>query len=256
MYIAIFSIIYVILEMLRILTIILLLNGVCAFGQNVRIDTLHLPKGENSAQLPATDLKFPIIKTGNTTVEAMLNKDLKNRFTKNEFPDLPTDSTLLLWADNHIISLDFEVTYRKNGLLSLKISGEWCSAYCTSWTDYFTYSTSTGKYVSIDEIVDTTGKFREIVLADKSRQYEEQRQELKRMQLDKNSEVDEETYNLALEHYNNCDKNFELKTFALYSDHLEIIEKCYLPHYIRNLTPIIELNYKYKAIKKYLKIKN
>ena len=49
---------------------------------------------------------------------------------------------------------------------------------------------------------------------------------------------------------------FTLKSFALHSDYLEIIEKCYLPNAIKNLTPTIVLKYKYVDIKEDLKIKN
>lgn len=243
-------------RMKHFISSILLFFGLSSFGQNVSVDTLHLPKGERFAQLQSADFKFPIIRTVNKKIESLINKDLINKFTHNEYPEQTPDSTLIKWADDQIISLDFEVTYLKNGLISLNISAEGCGAYCTSWTDYFTYSTFTGKYVTINEIVDTTGKFKYIVIADKNRQYEEQRIELKKLFLDKDSGLDEDSYKIALENYDNCDNSFELNSFALYSDHLEIIENCNLPHVMQNLTPIIELKYKYINIKKYLKIKN
>ncbi len=241
----------------RILTIIFLLTiGLNSFGQKISIDTLFLPKGEKFTQLQNDKLKFPLVKTGNLKIDRLINKDLKNRFTNNEFPNSPTDSTLIKWADDQIIYLDFEVTYLKNGLISLNVSAEGCGAYCTSWTDYFTYSVTTGKYVTINEIIDTTGKFKNLVISDKDKKYDEQRIELKKMLLDKESGLDDDSYEWALEHYGNCDNSFELNSFALFSDHLEIIEKCYLPNAIKNLTPIIELKYNYVDISEYLKIKN
>jgi len=39
-----------------------------------------------------------------------------------------------------------------------------------------------------------------------------------------------------------------------YLDRLEIIEDCYLPHDIKNLTPIIELKYKLSELGEHLKI--
>lgn len=76
------------------------------------------------------------------------------------------------------------------------------------------------------------------------------------MLLGQEAELDEETYKRALEQYENGDKEFTLNAFALHSDYLEVIEKCYLPTAIKNFTPVIELNYKYADIKKHLKIKN
>lgn len=242
--------------MTRILTTIFLICGLHSFGQTVRIDTFFLPNGQRFKQLQTSELKFPIVKTDNKKVDLLINNDLKNRFTDNAFPDAPTDSTLIKWADEQITYLDFAITYLKNGIVSLNISAEGCGAYCTQWTDYFTYSIETGKYLTLNDIIDITGNFKNIVSKDKNKQYEVQRKELKKILLDKNSGLGKDDYKSALEYYNNCDKSFALKSFALYSDHLEIIENCHLPHVMQNLTPVIKLKYKYSDITKYLKIKN
>lgn len=243
--------------MIRILTTTLfLIYGLTIFGQVISVDTMFLPKAEKNTYFQDDNLKFPIIRTGNLQIDNSMNKDLKNRFTNNEFPDLPTDSTIIKWADENVDYLDFEVTFIKNELISLNISAEWCGAYCTGWTDYFTYDLTTGKYLTINEIVDTTGKFRTLILSDKDKQYEEQKIELKKMLLDKDSEHDEDTYNWVLEQYETCDSEFVLNSFALHSEHIEIIDKCYLPNIVKSLTPVIVLKYKYDDIKEHLKIKN
>lgn len=244
-------------KMTRILTTILLLTfGLTSFGQKVSVDTLFIPRTEKFSNIRNQKLKFPLIKTGNQQIDNSINNDLKNRFTNNEYPDLSTDSILIKLAEAQIIYLDFEVTYIKNGLISFNISAEGCGAYCTFWIDYFTYSYLTGQYITIDQIVDTSGSFKNRVIADKDKQFEQQKKELKERLLDKNAELDEDTYKWALEQYENCEKEFTLNSFALYFDHLEIIEKCYLPNAIKNLTPIIELKYKYVDIRNDLKIKN
>ncbi len=242
-------------RMTRILTTIVLLIGLNASGQVVRIDTLYLPKVRDGVRAQTKDMKFPVIRTGNKKVDSVMNKDLKNRFTDNEFPELSTDSAIVKWGEDRVGFIDFEVTYRKNGLLSFNITAEGCGAYCTSWTNYFNYSTITGKFVSIAEIVDTTGKFKAMIIADKSRQYKEQRNELKGRLLDKEYGIDTVEYKWALEYYNNCEKDFQLTTFSLYADHLEIIADCDLPHAITSLMPIIELKYKYRDIAPYLRRK-
>ncbi len=229
--------------------------GLTSFGQKISVDTLFVPRINKFSNVQNVKLKFPVIRTGNLKVDKKINTDLINRFTDNEYPELSTDSTLIKWTDG-IIYLDFQVTYIKNGLISLNIIAEGCGAYCTSWRDYFTYNYLTGQHVTIDQVIDTTGHFKNQVISEKNRQYEQQKKELKEMWLDKNAELDEDTYNWVLEQYENCEKEFTLNSFALYSDYLEIIEKCYLPNAIKNLTPIIELKYKYVDIKKDLKIKN
>lgn len=107
-------------KMIRFLTTIMLLTfGLTSFGQKISVDTLFIPRTEKFSNIQNEKLKFPVIKTGNLQVDKAINTDLKNRFTKNEYPDLSTDSTLLKWSDG-IIYLDFEVTYIKNGLISKK----------------------------------------------------------------------------------------------------------------------------------------
>jgi len=214
------------------------------FGQPVKIDTLILSNG----------LRFPIIKTAEKEIDLLINTDLKKRFTYNEYSNLTVDSALIKWADETIRFLDFDITYIKNGLISLIIRSEGCGAYCTNSNYYFTYSILDGKYLTIEDIVNTKGKFQDIVIADKNAQYKKHRKELKEMLLSK--DIDEESYNIALEYYNNCDKSFALNSFVLFSDKLELIENCFVPHFMQNLTPIIKLEYKYKDIQDYLKIKN
>ena len=213
-------------------TILLLTFFVTSFGQKVSVDTLFIPRIEKFSNVHNEKLKFPVIKTDNLQVDKAINTDIKKRFTNNEYTEGSTDSTLIKWADG-IIYLEFQVTYLKNGLISLNISAEGCGAYCTSWTDYFTYNYSTGEYITIEKVVDIKGHFLNQVNADKSRLYAQQKKELKEMLDDKNAELDHDTYNWALEQYENCEKEFRLDSFALYPDYLEIIEKCYLPNAIK-----------------------
>jgi hypothetical protein len=244
-------------RMKRILTIILLLTfKLTSFGQGIVIDTLFIPRTEKFSNVQNQKLKFPLIRTGNSQIDNSINKDLKNRFTNNEFPDLPTDSTIIKWADEGIIYLGFEVTYIKNGLISLNISAEGCGAYCTGWTDYFTYNYLTGKHVTIDEIIDTSGKLKNLVIADKDKQYKKQTEELKERLFDKQTGFDKDTYESVIVYYTECSTSFSFNSFALHDDYLEIVQKCYLPNVIKSMTPVIELNYKYVDIIEHLKIKN
>ena len=242
--------------MKRILSGLLSFIILAAFGQDVRIDTLVVPPGQQLTAFPQSALRFPIIRTADLKINDLINTDLKNRYTDNEYPELMTAPALIKWADGQIIYLDFEVSYVTNGLISFNITAEGCGAHCSSRTDYYTYSTRTGKYVALHEIIDTTGGFKAMVVADNNRQYDRQRSELKEMLSDKESGLDEGSYNWAVQYYNDCHKSFVLEMFALHADHLEIVESCPLPNAIKNLSPIIELKYYYTDIAKYLKIRN
>ena len=244
------------LKMTRILTILLIFVGTVAFGQGVQIDTLKLKQSERFNELKSDKMNFPIIRTGDEIVDSIINFDMKNRFTSNEYPNEPLDSTLIKWVGDQIAYLDFEVTYNEKGTLSLHINAERCEAYCSSWTDYFNYSTISGEPLNISDIVDTTSEFKAQVYNDKESQYKQQKKELLDMLYIPESGLDITTYEWALELYQDCESSFDLESFALYPDQLEIIEFCYLPNAIKNLTPVIALKYNYAEIKKYLIIKN
>lgn len=240
----------------KIITILLLFIALNSFGQVVRIDTLKVPLSPRFVDIQSERYNYPIVRTGDSGIGLLINQDIKNKLTHNEYPEASIDSTITDWAAEGIVYLDFQVTYNKQGILSLNISAEGCGAYCTSWTEYFNYSTLTGKALDLGDVVDTKGSFKELVLKHKKAQYEQQRKELKEMLLDKESGLDSASYDWAMEHYNDCENSSNLSRFALYQNHLEIVETCYLPNAIKNLTPVVELKYKYSDIKKYLKIKN
>lgn len=240
----------------KTITILLLFIALNSFGQAVRIDTLKVPLSPRFADIQSESNNYPIVRTGDIRIDLLINNDIKNKLTQNEYPETSIDSTIIDWAAEGIVYLDFQVTYNKQGILSFNISAEGCGAYCTSWTEYFNYSTLTGKALNLGNVVDTKGSFNELVLKHKKAQYEQQRKELKEMLLDKESGLDSATYDWALEHYNDCETSSELTRFALHQNYLEIVESCYLPNAIKNLTPVFELKYKYSDIRKYLKIKN
>lgn len=242
--------------MTRILTIILVFIGTVTFGQEVQIDTFRLENSERFKDIQSDKMYFPIIRSGNKEIDSLINYDLKNRFTRNEYPTEGLDSTLLKWAGDQIVFLDFQVTYNQNEVLSINVSAEGCGAYCTSWTDHFNYSTSNGEWLNISDIIYNAAEFKSRVEKDRKQQYAEQKQLLKEMLNDKDSGLDESTYEWALENYNDCETNSDLASFAIYPDRLEIIEDCYLPNAIKNLTPIIELEYEFSEIGEDLKIKN
>lgn len=200
-------------------------------------------------------MNFPIIRTGNKRKDSLINTDIKNRLTNNEYPNLPIKEALNKWAEEGLEYLDFEVTYNKNSIVSLNISAEGCGAYCTDWTEYYNYSTKTGKPVDIASIIDTIGGFRDLVLKDNSKQFEKYKNDLRKQYLNKEENIDSDTYKMALEYCKECQSTFNFRAFKLSPDSIEIIKNCWVPHFMLPLEPYIELKYAYKDIYKYLKTK-
>lgn len=236
-------------------TLLFIFFGLIAFGQGVQVDTLVVFTKKKEFHSQGYKLCFPNIKTNNSDVDYLINQDLRSRFIGERFNDPSFDSVITEWADESVVYLDFTVTYNKNGLISFNISVESCGAYCTDWTEYFTYSVKTGKYVTIDELI-INDEFKNQIVSDKNKQYKEQKDTLYNMSLDEESEMDEETYRWALENYESCETSFQINDFALCNDYFEIIHVCYLPRIIRNLSPLISLKYNYSEISSYLNLEH
>jgi hypothetical protein len=235
--------------------ILIVLYGLFSFGQQIRFDTLKLPPSIRFKEFQSRKMNYPLVRTGDQRIDSLINFDIKNKLTGAENVADQIDSTLIKWADDVIVFLDFEVTYNQNQIISLNISSEGCGAHCSGGTNYFNYNSSTGLPLSINSIVDTTGPFKKLVLEQVKLQYDKSFKELEILYKDKNSDIDSLTYTWAAEYYNDCRASVDLERFALYPEHFEIIETCDMPNAIKNLTPAIQLKYYFKDIKKYLKLK-
>lgn len=242
--------------MAKILTILLLSLTLQSYGQIARVYKLKVSPSPKFKDIPIDKMNFPVIRTGRKTIDSLINNDIKNRFTDNEYPNLPIKEALNKWAEDGVVYLDFEVTFNKNGIISLNISAEGCGAYCTDWTEYYNYSTINGMPVSIATIIDTTGGFRDLVLKDNNNQFGKYKRDLKKQYLSKDEDLDSDTYKMALESCEECESTFNFRTFKLSPDSIEIIENCWVPHFMLPLTPYIELKYSYKDVDKYLRRKN
>lgn len=233
----------------------LLLFTLNIFCQEVQIDTLKIKLNDQVSESGFKEINYyPFIRSGNTKIDSLINYDLKNKVTQEDSLDKNIQASLNQWASYGLVFFDFKINYNKNGILSLRIDGEGCGAYCTNWSNYYNYSTITGQALELSDIVELI-HLKDDIIKKKNEQYQINREKLKK-QLDEDDGLDLSDYNFILERYNECSKNFELNQFALFPDHLEIIENCYLPHALSPSSPIINIEYKLSDIEEYLKIKN
>lgn len=224
------------------LTMLLSVPSSSVYGQAVKIDTLVILKSSDD-RFQNIKLKFPIINSGQKSIDKTINNDIKNRFTGNEFPTLSTKLAIDKWADEQIVYLDFVVTFNQYNLLSLSISAEGCGANCTGWTEYYNYNLTTGKFLKLNDLINNLQEFEKLVSSDKAEQYNHQRILLKKLLSDSKSDLNIATYESALTYYNECDDDFKLEQFSIHKGYLDIIANCHLPNAIKNLTPTIKLQY-------------
>jgi len=237
--------------------IFILLSWKIIIAQDIKIDTFSFESINSLYPDSVVFLHYPLIKTSSQKINDAINEDVKNRLTYNQYPDVPVDSAVKMWADEDIgsvVEMNFKVTYSKNDLISFHITTMFYGAYMTLNTDYFTYNYKTGKPLEINQIVDTNGYFKEMVLLERDKQYEREFQEIPKTLEYDDKELVEETLEMFRPYYDECRKSFHFEKFALYDNYLAIIEECYLPHVIAAGTPEVLLHYKYDSIKKHLKI--
>ncbi len=217
-----------------------------AFTQSVKIDTLKLEL-ENDMGFEVEKMNFPIIKSNHPKIDSIINNDIKNRFTYNEYPTLPTQIALDKWSDGQLVYIEFGVTYNQNNILSINISSEGCGAYCSSRTEYYNYSTKTGDFLTIYDVMDTSTQIIDTISHDKNKQFQSQKNELNNLLIKK--ELDRDTYDFAIENFEDCENSFNYETFYISEKGLTIIYDCYFPHVIQSLAPIIVLKYDFSVMK-------
>lgn len=240
--------------MKKTINTILFLLGTFVYSQGVQISTYKFKAHERFEVAKTEYLKFPIINSGKKKIDLLINKDLKNRFTRNEYLNATTDIALRKFSSENIFFLNYEVAYNDNQLLSLKISAGSFGNYFYYWSEYYNYSIITGKLLILTDVVKITEEFKRKINNDRINQYSQHKEELKEMLNDANSGLENSTYQWALEYYESCEEHFNPETFLIYPNYLKIIDHCSLPNAIKTYDPIIKLEYYFKDIKELLKI--
>lgn len=223
-------------------------------GQQICVETLTIPKIFESPYKQKGELKFPVLKTGNPHIDKALNMDLKKRITFNAYPYLSTYLTMVLWVEN-VIQLDYKVTYQKDGLISFSIYYEGCGAYCFDDEMYFNYNYITGKYISIDQILDTSTGLKSMIAIDQKKQFIDKKKILKAILTDKQTGFDRDTYERIIEMCVESTTPFQIEHFALFNGYLKIYDPGGYPNVISDIVPKFEFTFPYEKIKKYMKIK-
>lgn len=198
-------------------------------------------------------LKYPKIETGDPKIDSIINNDFKNRLTNNEYVNLSIADSFKQWTDSGIVSMDYEITLNNENIISFNTTNEFLGSYITRWKTYFNYSTSTGEYLDLENVIDLSGDFKQKILDDKKQIYSDAKKELETPS-DRNTEIDEQTKDWALKNYEACEENLNFKNFSLHKNHLTIYEECQMPNAIKTLSILEKTDYPYSEIKTYLKI--
>lgn len=141
-------------------------------------------------------------------------------------------------------SADFEVTLNTASIFSMKVSYEACGAYCSSNDRYFNFNPQTGEVVRIEDVIADTASFTKLVLADKIKA------------LSQYNQTDRDADSIVADLVKECEGRIDIQSFQLTTDKIIIADRCDFPHYIRAYEPDYTLEYSYKKIAGYIKMRS
>ena len=237
-----------------ILTSFLLVVAFKSNGQSAEISFIHY--SDTSDLGMERQIEFPVINSGNNTVDSILNKNIRRDIL---FDTLITsiDSALSnLVSGASSFWLNPEITFNKKYIISILVSSEFCGGNCNDYKEAFVYSLDSGNRLLISDILDSSLFYNEIVKIDVIEQYQNSINRIINLK-DSCTNCDESYYdNLDFFISSNEDARdeFRINSFCLYNDSIEILDECPFNRIESEMCPEVDFKYKWSKIIKYLKI--
>jgi len=227
-----------------------------ASSQPVHFNEIKLkpiPKYYNTQE---TTIVYPVVITDNRSISQLINNSIKRQLLDVEGADkMSTREALIKATQSGLTDLTYDITYNRNGILSLKIHDMFEAAYPSSSHQYLNFDTRTGRCIRIKDILrdNMLIHFKTRVRSDKLdslKRYKDT--ELKGLLLEK--ELDSAEYQSALQLIEGvCIDSVDINNFSIYDTGIEIIDQCDFPHFIKGIEPIYQPKYSYPFMAAYLK---
>ncbi len=223
-------------------------------AQKASFKELKLLPNPKYYQTTEPSIIYPIIITGNQRIDSLINSQIKNDVLLSENESQPLEKCLMEYINDYgLTDLSYNITYNNYNLLSFSVFYQGCGAHCTSSNTYFNFDLSTGKKVSINDIIlqDKIDSFRNIVQTDK-------RDSLNKYKIEEKSfigsdDIDSATYSWIISEVNeNCINEISMENFSVSHNSIEIFDPCEFPHAIRSEEPDFELKYSYSSIRRFI----
>jgi len=199
-------------------------------------------------------IKFPVIVTKSAVVNKLINDKIKEEVLSPEDNKMSLAKALDTAIGTWMTELEYEVTFRQNGLLSLKFTVEGEGAYPSTSLFYLNFDLRNGQFLTTLDIIakDRIESFTRKVFTDKKKFLQDYKSEMKdSIKTNKNDTTD---FASAIEIVNeSCIEHVEMKSFSLTKNELEIIDPCEFPHVMQNMGPDYQLKYSLGYLKEFLK---
>ena len=157
----------------------------------------------------------------------------------------------------HSFEINHEITYNKNGILSILYSIYICSGNCDYTQLPLVYSLDNGKKLKINSILDTTSLYRNVIKKEINKQYQENINRIIIQDEEYNtcSESEHEFYNQYLiPKYKSCMSDFKLDEFCIYNNEITFLSDCFFSSAEKQYRPDLDFSFSFEEIKAYLKV--
>ena len=137
-----------------ILNSFLLFFALKCTGQSAEISFIHY--SDTSDVGLAREINFPILHLQNSTIESILNKNVRRDILSDTLTT-PIDSALSnLLSGASSFWFDSEITLNKKNIISILVSCEFCGGNCSDYQEAFVYSLDSGNRLFISDILDSS----------------------------------------------------------------------------------------------------
>ncbi len=192
-----------------------------------------LPDVQHIAFSDVFSADYPIVKTGNQSVDSLILAHSIVVVFGNDCVGMSLDDAYLKWSDSTGLVWHYEAVYNKSPYVSLRIDCEWLAAYSTQWSTYLNFSTATGELLTIHSLLDSNESFSQIISNEYSRQLQEYKKELVGVFAEDNGYSDEEATKDVSELLESYENELRFIGFSITEKGLVLRYGVFFPHYLK-----------------------
>lgn len=241
-------------KMKLLLTLLSFVVVIHCYAQKASFKELKLRPNPQYYATKEQTIIFPIVTTKNPKIDKLINNQIKNEVLQPNDENQSLRKALLENINEYGLTyVSYEITYNSHNFLSFSVFYQGCGAYCSSTNAYFNFDLSTGKKVSIYDVIlkSKIDSFKNVVQSDKTNSLNKYKIEEKNL-IGSNG-IDSSEYSWIISEVDdNCINQISIATFSVSNNSIEILDPCVFPHAIRSQEPEIELKYTLSSIEKFL----
>ena len=221
-------------------------------SQTAKVDFITLDSTINNSKF---HISYPVIFSGDLLIDSTINQSLVNNILQSS--NTVKDEFIEMMNSFHSFEINHEITYNKNGILSILYSIYICSGNCEYTQLPIVYSLINGRKLEINSILDTTNLYQNIIKKEIEKQYQENINRIIKEDIECNqcSESEHEFYNnYVITKYKSCMSEFTFDEFCIHNNEITFFSDCFFSSAEKQYRPDLDLSFSFEKIKAYLKV--